>query len=191
MAGRNGVMAWRQQTQWQCFTRRRFSHGGFTLIELIAVIVVMGILAAVAVPAMSSTTQTRAGLAAKQMLRDATFARQRAVATGTRTWIVFDPDNDAWSILAEDTDNPGRAGAAAVQDPATGRAFRQTLGVDEFIGVALLNVDLDDDAEVGFDWIGRPFNAQENPLAETGTATVTGGWTIHVEPETGHITLTP
>jgi len=70
MAGRNGVMAWRQQTQWQCFTRRRFSHGGFTLIELIAVIVVMGILAAVAVPAMSSTTQTRVGLAAKQMLRD-------------------------------------------------------------------------------------------------------------------------
>ncbi|MHC4102706.1 MAG: pilus assembly FimT family protein, partial [Planctomycetota bacterium] len=62
--------------------RRLSGGGGFSLIELVAVMVVVGIISATAVVSLSSTTGNRATMAAKQLQRDMTFARQRAVATG-------------------------------------------------------------------------------------------------------------
>jgi MSHA pilin protein MshC len=171
-------------TDWR--TRRSPRSGGFTVIELIAVIVVSAILAAVAFPSLANLDETRATVAAKDLLRDVMFARQRAVATGTRTWVVVDAAAETWTIKVEDPLNPGSMGAQTITDPATGQPYVRTLAAGAFEGVTIVGVNFDATASVGFDWLGEPVNASAAALAATGTVTLTGNHRVTVAPLTGH-----
>ena len=171
--------------------RRLSRGGGFSLIELIAVMVIVGILAAVAAPVLSAATGARAAMAAKQLVRDLTFARQRAVATGTRSWVVLDTAADTWSVLAEDPSSPGRINAAVLTDPATSGPFVQSLGVNQFVGVQVVTAAFDGNVEIGFDWLGRPLNQTEAALAAQGSVTLSGSHVITVEVESGFVAYTP
>lgn len=183
--------AGRPSTANGCIVNRRPARGGgFTLIELVAVMVVVSILALTAAPALSVTTGTRAGMAATQLHRDLTYARQHAVATGARTWVVFDTGADSWSLLGENPLSPGRLGATALTDPGTGEPFLVTLGAGSFRGVDVLSAAFDGDVEVGFDWIGRPLSASENALSTDGVVTLNEGYVVGVAAATGHVTLT-
>ncbi len=175
----------------QCKARRPGKGGGFSLFELIAVIVIAGILAATAVPVLSSATGSSAPMAAKQLVRDLTFARQRAVATGTRSWVVFDTAADTWSVLAEDPNSPGRINAAVLTDPATSGPFVQSLGVNQFVGVRLMTASFDAGPEIGFDWLGRPLNETETALSAQGSVTLSGSHVITVEVGSGFVAYTP
>jgi len=69
----------------------------FTLIELLVVIGIMGILAAITVPAFNTIKKADAGLAAtRQLLDDVGHARQRAISSRTTVYMVFCPAN-FWS----------------------------------------------------------------------------------------------
>lgn len=159
--------------------------GGFTIIELIAVIVVLAILAGAAVPAISNLQQTRSVAAARYALGDLTFARSRAIATGISTWVVFDVSDARWTILTEQFDQPGRVSAVPLTDAATGGPYATALGKAPFEGVTLIDADFDGGAELGFDWNGRPLNSSENLLQLPGVITLSGGHVIRVEIETG------
>ncbi len=101
--------------------RRLTRAGGFTLVELIAVMILIGIMSVTAIPTLSNLADTRKAAGAAQVLRDIHFARQRAVARGTRTWIAFDVDGDSYALYAEDPANPGKANRIALEDrPADG-----------------------------------------------------------------------
>ncbi len=150
--------------------------------------VMLGVVAIVAIPSIASLGSDRASMAAQQLLRDLSFARQRAVASGTRAWVVFDTGAQTWSVLAEDPATPGRLNAAVIVDPATGQDFIQLLNVNQFIGVQLQAVGFDGDVEIGFDWLGQPLNATENPLAATGSVTLTGTHVVNVAIDTGFVT---
>lgn len=163
--------------------------GGFSLMELVVVMTVTVIMSGVAVVALSSTTGNRASIAAKRLLRDMTFARQRAIATGTGTWVVFTvgAGPDTWSILSEDPGSPGRAGATALTDPATGADMVETVGTGTFIGVDIVSAVIDAGSEVGFDWLGQPLNSADTTMAAAGTITLSDGHQITVTISTGHI----
>lgn len=172
-------------------THHQRRGGGFTFIELLAVMVVVAIMALVAIPTITTLSADRSAIAARQLLRDLSFARQRAVATGTRSWVVFDTVAHTWTILVEDPLAPGRAGAAVIQDPATGHDFVQTLDANEFAGVQFLTVDFDGNLEVGFDWLGQPLNDTEADLVALGSVTFSGNDVVEVQIETGYVTFTP
>ncbi len=171
--------------------RRLSRGGGFSLIELIAVMIVVGILAATAAPILSATTGTRSAMAARHLVRDLTFARQRAAATGTRSWVVFDTVANTWSVLAEDPNSPGRINAVVLTDPATSGPFVQSLGVNQFVGVQLVTASFDGNVEIGFDWLGRPLNQTETALAAQGSVTLSGSHVITVEVGSGFVAYTP
>lgn len=168
-------------------TRCSGTNGGFTLIELIAVMTITAILAVVSVPALTSLSQTRAAGAAVDLHRSMTFARQHAVSTGTGTWVVFNVGGNNWSVLKEDPLAPGRAGASLMTDPSRGQDYVETLNSDTTAGVSLVSATFDAGSEIGFDWLGRPLNASENDLVAAGTVTLTGNHQVTVEAETGHI----
>lgn len=153
---------------------------GFSLVELITVMVLVSVLAAVAVPTLSSLGSTRAGFAAKLVLKDLTWARERAVATGTRQYVVFNPAADSYTLLAEDRASPGRANAITLSDPSSGQPFIRTFGAGETAGVDIVSAAFDGGSEVGFDWNGRPLNSAQADLAAQGAVTLSGGNTVRV-----------
>lgn len=169
-------------------TRRARRGGGFTLPEMIVVMAITAILAATAAPSLLNLSTTRSAAAARQLVRDLTFARQRAIATGTTHWVVFNTTSQTWSILVESTSSPGRAGATALPDLATGRSFAQTMNANEYAGIQITAVSIGGGAEVGFDWRGKPFNASSAALSSDGTVTLTGSRTVTIKGNTGYAT---
>lgn len=173
--------------------RRLSGGGGFSLVELAAVMVVVGIIAGTAVVSLSSTTGKRSAMAARQLQRDLTFCRQRAVATGTRSWVEFSTIAQTWTVRVEDTGSPGRAASLVLTDPATGGSFIQEMNAGSFLGVTMTSVDFDTDDWIGFDWLGRPLDetGEATPLGADGAVSFSGGEQVTVEKDTGHVAFVP
>ena len=166
----------------------------YTLIELIAVMVLIAIMAAVAVPSIGNLTSTRASTAARQLARDLTFARQQAGARGVTMWVVFSTSNETYSILAERASTPGLANALTITDPATGRPFVQRFMAGDFIDVDLTSVSIggNNGTHLGFDWLGRPLNSAGAVLTSGSSISLNNGaFTIAVTPQTGFVTVQP
>lgn len=166
---------------------------GFSLVELIVVIVLVAIMAAAAVPAIGSMSAAKPAAAARLLARDLTFARQQALARGVPMWAVFSTTDDRYSLLVESVSTPGRAGATALTDPATGREFVQSFAGGEFSQVDLVSVSIGgaSGTDLGFDWLGRPLNASGDLLTAASTITLGGGHSVTVEPQTGLATVHP
>jgi prepilin-type N-terminal cleavage/methylation domain-containing protein len=164
----------------------------FTLIELIVVMVLIAIMAAVAVPAIGNLTSTRASTAARQLARDLTFARQQAGARGVTIWVVFDTANESYSILAESLQTPGLANALTITDPATGQPFVQRFTSGDFVNVDLTSVSIGGvtGTHLGFDWLGRPVSSAGVVLASASSISINNGaLTIAITPQTGFVTV--
>ncbi len=159
--------------------------------------VIVGIIAGTAVVSMTSMTGNLSAMAASQLHRDMTFARQRAVATGTRSWVKFDTGAQTWAVLVDDPGSPGWNDALPLTDPATGGTFVQPVNAGRFLGVTMTTVDFDGgDNYIGFDWLGRPLKKDgpppTTPLTEgDGAVTFSGGQQITVDKDTGHIVFVP
>jgi prepilin-type N-terminal cleavage/methylation domain-containing protein len=172
-------------------SRRTERPGGFTLIELIAVLVIVGIMSAAVVPALNSYGSSRQVAASTQVLSDLHFARQRAVARGVRTWIVFDTDAETYSIFTESSESPGRDNRVAMTDEVTGGAYVIDLSTGPYAGSGITSAVIGDDVEVGFDYLGRSLDANEAILSTDGSVVLAGGFTITIAARTGHCYIAP
>lgn len=147
---------------------------GFTLIELVIVIVVLGALAVVVLPRLGEGSFREAAFA-EQVATAFRFAQRTAVATGCEMQVDVNAATDSFAITrrADGTDTScGSTGAftLAVVNPAGGGAFAGTAsgGVQVTQGLTLR------------------FDAQGLPTPNGGTAVV-GGRSIVIEAETGHV----
>ena len=105
---------------------RRSGQGGFTLIELVIIIVVLGILAAVAIPKyqdISAEAREAACRGALGALRSGVtiFYANQAVQTGTATWPTLAELETAGNVMAHGIPkNPFQADANAPDSIVTG-----------------------------------------------------------------------
>lgn len=166
---------------------------GFSLVELVAVLVMAAILAAVAVPAMGELGGSRAREAARLLARDLTYARELAMARGLTVWVSVNAGTETYTLLAETPGSPGRSGATTLTDPATGATFVRTLGAGEFAGVEITSAGIDGGSEIGFDWMGRPKNQSGASLGAVATILLSGpsGNGVSIQPETGFVRVLP
>jgi prepilin-type N-terminal cleavage/methylation domain-containing protein len=162
------------------FSTRR----GFTLIEVIAVLIVTAIMGALAVGSLGSLSSSRAADAGRTVLQDVSFARDRAMSTGLPHWVVFDAAAESYSVLVDSTGG-GYASAAALTDPATGSAMVVRLNREQHSGVFIEYVSFDDATVVGFDWLGRPLLADGQRIAKEGQVQLTGGVTVSLDVTSG------
>jgi prepilin-type N-terminal cleavage/methylation domain-containing protein len=145
---------------------------GFTLVELVMVVVIIGILAAMAAPRMSLTDSSVHAQAA-QIARDIRHAQMLAMTQG-RT-LIFQSLGGSYRC----TDST----STIITDPATQQPFTFTLSN----GVTLTATS------VSFDSLGRPVSA--GVLRSTAVNyTASGGGqsaALSVSPVTGFVTVTP
>jgi len=165
--------------------RRPRRGGGYTLIELVAVMAVTAIVAAAAVPAISNFTDSRASAAGQMLLHDVTFARQHALATGTITWVKFDTAAETWTVQAE-TGAAGKANAVTMTDVASNSNFVKTMSTGDFPDIEIVSAVFDAGSDIGFDWLGEPLTGDATSLAADGVVTLTSTVTLTVEKGTGH-----
>lgn len=126
---------------------------GFTLAELIAVLTLVGILSAVAFPALAALDGARDNALLNEVERRLWVARASAMSTGLPTGVRVDiAGNDAtiWR-LREDATGIERAVNAGGESPAPlGSLFRGG-GIDDFAPI-----EPGADPGVWFDYMGRP-----------------------------------
>lgn len=175
-------------TPTRCNRRARTTRRGFTLHELVSVMVLLAILAAASVPAIGGLESRRQRMAANAAAETIAFARQVAVASGARTWVAFDVDDDLIRLYREDGSDPGRDGRVLMIDPALQAAFEQDLGAGAYRGGGLDAIEIGvDSIEIGFDYLGRPLLEDETRMTTDALITLNGGHLVVVKGHTGHV----
>lgn len=152
--------------------RRR--HRGFTLIELVIVIVILGVLAVVVLPRISEGS-FRSAAFAEQVATAFRFAQRLAVATGCEIQVEVSSATNGYAVRrrSDGTDTAcGATGAFTLAVPNPG-------GSGAFSGTATGGVAVTQGLVI-------TFNAQGLPSPNGGTAIV-GGRSIIVEADTGHV----
>ncbi len=160
----------------------------FTLVELIAVMVITAVLAALAAPALSRASTLRATVAANTLMQDVLYARERAQVSGVTTWVDFSLP-DGWALLTEDPLNPGRASVTSLNDPATGAPLARSLNDEHFVGVSISSLSIRSGASLGFDPLGRPLDISGGPLSAPAVVVFSSNHRLAVAPVTGFPTL--
>lgn len=151
--------------------------GGFTLIEIIVVIVIIGIITMVAVPQMANTLRTKRLYDAVEKLNDdLNYCRDYAISQRTNTWIDYNIGLNRYRLFYG-TSLPTRL---PLIDPARNSSAWLTIS-DDFTGVSLQSVSFGG-LSISFNWWGTP--------SEGGTVVLTNGLnnrTITVNAETGYV----
>jgi len=159
--------------------------GGFTLIEVILVVVIIGIAAGVVVPMMSSASSMQIRAAVNLVAADIEYAKSMAISRGQRYSVVFNKTTETYQVVDKDNNvipHPVKKGFNYVMD------FRNDGRIDR---VDILDANFDGGNKVTFDSLGSPWNDSGTPL-NSGVVTLRSGTitrTVSVEPVTGFISV--
>jgi type IV fimbrial biogenesis protein FimT len=98
------------------FFMKIFNKMGFSLIELLIVLAIMGIVSAITAPNfMNYMAERRLNGAARMVMSDLMAARQKAVSQNNEFKVFFDASNHQYTIL-DDDDNDGAADGGEATD---------------------------------------------------------------------------
>lgn len=150
-------------------TRSRPQPRGFTLVEMAVVIAIVGVLAAVAAPALNALAGVRAGAAAEEIERRLVTARATAIARGRPTGLQLDPAAGTirmWEIAATGAAPTPALSPLGEPEPAWGVAER-------YPGIAFTLVGGGGATGVQTIW----FAFDGTPQTRSGTGALSGAWT--------------
>lgn len=183
---------------------RRQNWRGFTLIEILVVLVILGIASAVIVPQIGRRDDLTASAATRMIMADLIYAQNKAIAMQCKYCVVFDTTNKNYQLyqLANGSTtltaitHPITKQTYVVQFKATGATpAKPTKG---FENVTLTSASMDGKLMLAFDELGTPYSGDP---ATPGTLTalaagavqITAGnysMTVNVEPYTGELSVT-
>ena len=162
-----------------------YSANGFTIIELMMVVVIMGIVALLAIPMISSGSDFQLRAAANIIAADLEYAKSLAITNQENYSIIFDASNESYEMHDSGgsiVDDPVRGSGGIAVDFANDSRFRQ---------VDMQTVSFDTTDTVTYDYLGAPYNGSSNPLSSSAIVLEAGAqtMTIRVEPVTGYVTI--
>lgn len=158
---------------------------GFTLIEVVLVLVILLVIAAVAALNLSGFATIKVNGAARRLASDIRFAQQMATSQQVRHGVAFNlPAVNQYTVYEQN--NP----ADPARNPAGGADFIVDFTAGEFDGVTIATSL--PGGLVKFDSQGQPLDAMDAPLvggSNTVTLTYEGASAIvTVAPATGRVT---
>ncbi len=177
-------------------SKRQGRQRGFTLVEILTVVVILGIAAAVIVPQMGSRGDLKAAAAARLLMADLIYAQNRAISTQSKHYVVFNTTSpQSYRIVTNMTpltDIPQPITKASQYLVTVGPSGTPGLGE-----ISLGTVSFEGKTTLAFDELGVPY--YYDPGSNTTTALSTSGGstiqvkcenftlTVSVEPYTGEI----
>ncbi len=167
----------------------RFDRG-FTLVELILVVLILGIAALVAVPMFASAADIQVRATANRIAADLDYARGLAITRQKNYAVVFDPATEFYDIREAGEADP-------IENPLDGGDFEVNLTTDSRVGgVVIDSADFDGETTITFDYLGTPYAGEGtgsilNVLGVITLESRDGSFslTITVEPMTGCVTI--
>lgn len=166
------------------------SFGGFTLIEFIMIIVIIGILGMVAIPRFEVYYDIKLQAAGKRVRTDIRYVQSVSILRHTDTKIVFDDINDTYQAFYYDSDSNNWQ---PIQDPLTRLDLSRDFHTDsQYRGIDITGVDINTTDTLKFDWWGTPKDANDNNLTQEGwISLVCKGRSIIIKitPQTGKVSI--
>lgn len=166
-------------------------RGGYTLIELIVTIVILGIAGSLVLPTISSANVLRVHAAVRTVVADITFAQSDALAYQGRRAVVFDVENNTYTVV-EVTGPVLDPEADALYDPSRpDQRMREDFSDRDFGDARLVEADFDGDAALIFDELGGPVQTPDGDAPSSGGSVLISGsgqvFRVSVEAYTGRV----
>lgn len=161
-------------------SRESVNRTGFTLVEVMVVLVIIGIAGAVVVPHMLSGGQFGVQAAARVVIADIIYAQNEAVAHQSPRRVVFEPDNNRYML----TDTAGTTMTVSWKSSAQENYIVDFEQDQRFSGVTLENVDFGGMMMIEFDDMGSPISGGTLELIAAGFR-----YRITVAAFTGQVTI--
>lgn len=159
---------------------------GFTLIELVMVLVIIGIIIITAVPKATTVPSIRLQAACQKIASDLRYAQEMSIAQQVRFGISFDLVNEAYFVYRVSM-------ATKARDPQTRNNFDISFTqLNEFRGIDIASTNFSNKME--FDFSGAPYDGNDVILSSQGIITLqtAGGTyskTVRIEPKTGKVSV--
>lgn len=188
----------------------RACRRGFTLIEVLLVVVILGIAGVLVIPAMSQTNVLRVQAAVRTLVADVTFLQSDAVAFQARRAVMFgvvpqfDEVSRTWDFVAGNgyTLAEIRPGAAAIDlmtdaipDPDNpSRPLGRNFSLPEYGGASLTEPQFNGTTLLIFDELGGPVAEIDGPDPGQGGSVLISGsgsvFRVDVQAYTGRVLVT-
>ena len=179
---------------------RRWGRG-FTLVEILMVVVILGIASAIIIPAIGNRDDMRAAAAGRVLVADLIFAQNQAITTGRKVYVRFDVANNKYALCTA----VATLGDTYVTHPITQASYVQQFGPSargwemvtlQSAVVNGINPLYQPEFTLAFDEIGAPFvycyDDDVTDDLQDGTIIVKAGQftnTIRIAPATGEISI--
>lgn len=166
----------------------------FTLIEILVVVVILGIAAAIVVPAIGSRDDLKTTSAARMLMADLIYAQNRSISQQKMHWVRFDKAAQTYEILEQMT-----PAVVYIKHPVEASNFIVQLGdtgQKPIRSVTLDNITFDGKTILAFDELGTPYSYDAGTSVLTsltaGSVRLASGpltMTITIEPFSGELRL--
>lgn len=160
---------------------------GFTLIEILCVVVIIGLAAGIIIPQISTRDDLRCASAARELMGDLLYAQSRSIAQGKMHYVQFNTTTGAYQVL--DAVSPNNV----ITNPVSQQTYTVTVGTGALAGVSIKTASFDGNPTVAFDSMGIPYtwDATNGPIAlNAGSVVFKAGKnqkTVSVSPYSGQI----
>jgi prepilin-type N-terminal cleavage/methylation domain-containing protein len=175
---------------------RRRARKAFTLIEILCVVIILAIAAAMVCAGLVNTNDIQCESGARTVLTDLMYAQNRAIATQQYVYVTFNTANATYSLCS--SLNP----VTYLTNPITQANYTNTFGSGALSNlpncfISGLGGGLNGYTSMYFDQLGTPYYCSGTgtggaTLASIGTIVIQSGLrtvTISIQPDTGDMTV--
>lgn len=167
------------------------NYRAFTLIETIMVIVIIGILTALAVPRFNAFYALKLDAAVKRIRSDIRYLQQLAISQHADTRIVFNAAGNSYTAWSCNGSGASCTAWSPATDPFTRGSLLANFNSDpQYGGIDISAADFRSEQTLRFDWQGAPYNGSGQPLLTDGTLALayqSNSKSIYVTANTGRV----